>query len=224
MEGDQSTCWTVIRGAAAGSAAERSEFARRYEGIVTAYFAARWRGTALVSDVDDAVQEVFVDCFKADGALDRADSARGFRPFLHGVARNIALRFETRRARRKERPAGSAMPELTSPDEEQLSRLFDRTWAQAVMRQAAQVQADAARLAGPEAVRRVELLELRFQDGLPIREIAARWSADADHLHREYAKARKEFRRALAEAVAFHLPGSPDEVERECARLLEVLR
>ena len=36
------TCWTVIRGAAAGRAEDCAEFAQRYEGVIRAYLAARW--------------------------------------------------------------------------------------------------------------------------------------------------------------------------------------
>jgi hypothetical protein len=68
MPTSQSTCWTVIRAAAAGSADDREELARRYLGVVRTYLAARWRGSALRPDLDDAVQEVFVACFKEGGA------------------------------------------------------------------------------------------------------------------------------------------------------------
>jgi hypothetical protein len=71
------------------------------------------------------------------------------------------------------------------------------------------------------AVRRVELLRLRFHDGLPIREIARLWGCDADAVHREYARARQEFRAALSDVVAYHHPeSSSGEIERECASLL----
>ena len=71
---------------------------------------------------------------------------------------------------------------------------------------------------------RVELLRLRFHEGLPIREIARRWGTAAEVLHHEYARARQEFEAALREVVAFHHPGSPEEVEQECSNLLARLR
>jgi hypothetical protein len=75
-----------------------------------------------------------------------------------------------------------------------------------------------------EAARgRVELLRLRFQDSLPIREIAQRWSMDAAALHYEYARARQEFKAALMEVAAFHHPGAAD-IEQACADLLLSLR
>src|SRR5437870_13493007 len=99
----ESTCWTLTRGAAAGDAADRDAFGRRYAPVVRAYLAARWRHTPLRQHLDDAVQDVFLACFRAGGALDRADADRGdFRPFLYGVARNVALRYEASHARRRE--------------------------------------------------------------------------------------------------------------------------
>src|SRR5581483_3201874 len=142
------------------------------------------------------------------GALDRADAGRvGFRPFLAGVIRNVARQYETRRARSREQPPPTEL-ELAARDDA-LSRVFDRAWAAEIMRQAAERQAERATAAGPAAVRRVELLRLRFYDGLPIREIAARWQADPAKVHHEYAQAREEFRAALRGVVAFHGPGAP---------------
>jgi len=99
MSNSESTCWTVIQAAAAGNAEERGRFARHYERAIRAYLGARWRGSRLLPQVDDAVQEVFVECFKCGGVLDRADQKRsgGFRPFLYGVVRNVARRLEAGR-------------------------------------------------------------------------------------------------------------------------------
>jgi RNA polymerase sigma-70 factor (ECF subfamily) len=219
MASSESTCWTVIRAAAAGSPAEREELARRYLGVVRGYLAARWRGSALLENLDDATQEVFVECFRQGGVLDAVDAGRvpGFRPFLYGVVRNVARRFESRPGR----PAGS-LPEVAA-DEASQSQLFERTWAQAIMAEAAQHHRRQAGERGPEAVQRVELLRLRFEENLPIRTIAERWGVEAAGLHHAYALARKEFRAALLEVVAFHHPGNPAEVEEEAAGLLKSL-
>jgi RNA polymerase sigma-70 factor (ECF subfamily) len=215
----ESTCWTVIRAAAAGSPADREQLAHRYLGVVRAYLAARWRGSPLRTDLDDAVQEVFVECFRQGGALEAAGAGRvpGFRAFLYGVVRNVARRFESRPVR-----ATAPLPDIRA-NEESLSRLFERTWAQAIMTEAAQLQKRRAGERGPEAVRRVELLRLRFEEGLPIRAIAERWGVAAAELHHAYAKARQEFRAALLEVVAFHHPGSPADVEQEAVSLLAAL-
>jgi RNA polymerase sigma-70 factor (ECF subfamily) len=211
MPTPESTCWTVIRAAAAGSPTDRDELARRYLGVVRAYLAARWRGSALRRDVDDAVQEVFDECFRQGGALEAAGAGRvpGFRAFLYGVVRNVARRFESRPVR-----AAGPLPDLAT-DEESLSRLFERTWARTLMAEAAQLQRQRANERGPEAVRRVELLRLRFEDNLPIRTIAERWGVPAAGLHHAYAVVRQEFKATLLEVVAFHHPGSPAEVEQE---------
>jgi RNA polymerase sigma-70 factor (ECF subfamily) len=219
MSTPESTCWTVIRAAAAGSPADRDELARRYLGIVRAYLTARWRGSALQPELDDAVQEVFVECFRQGGALEAAGAGRvpSFRAFLYGVVRNVARRFESRPVR-----AVVALPDIAG-NEESLSRLFDRSWAQAIMVEAAQVQKRRATERGPEAVQRVELLRLRFEDNLPIRTIAERWQVPAAELHHAYALARQEFKAALLEVVAFHHPGSAAELEQEAAGLLKAL-
>jgi RNA polymerase sigma-70 factor (ECF subfamily) len=219
MPTSESTCWTVIRAAAAGSPSDREELARRYLGVVRAYLAARWRGSALLPECDDAVQEIFVECFRQGGALEAAGDGRvpSFRAFLYGVARNVARRFESQ----PRRPAGP-LPKIAA-NEAGLSRLFERTWAQGIMTEAARLQRRRASERGPEAVRRVELLRLRFEEGLPIRTIAKRWGVPSAGLHHAYALARQEFKAALLEVVAFHHPGSPAEVEQEAASLLAAL-
>jgi len=68
------------------------------------------------------------------------------------------------------------------------------------------------------------LLELRFGDGLPIREIAARWETDAAALHREYAKARREFEDALRDVIRDEEGGGPESVQKECERLTSIFR
>ena len=219
MPNSESTCWTVIRVAAAGSPAGREELASRYLGVVRAYLAARWRSSALLAECDDAVQEVFVECFRQGGAVEAAGSGRvtNFRAFLYGVIRNVARRFESRPVR-----APGPLPEIAT-DEASQSRLFDRTWARAIMAEAAQLQQKRAAESGDEAVQRVELLRARFEENLPIRTIAERWSVDPAWLHHAYALARQEFRAALLEVVAFHQPGSPVDLEQEVASLLKAL-
>jgi len=144
-----------------------------------------------------------------------------FRAFLYGVARNVARRYEAGRGRPREQQAPAAgLPEPATPPDDRLSQVFDRAWAREVMREAAERMRDRARASGPEAQQRVELLRLRFHEGLPIRRIARLWETEAERLHHEYARARREFRAALVEVVAEHQPGGPEAVERECEALL----
>ena len=211
------THWTVILGAASGDRTHGEEFARRYKPAVEAYFGARWRKSPLRQEIDDATQEVFVDLLRDGGALQRVDPKRrgGFRAYLYGIARIVALRIEQRAGRRKDRQASS----IDVPtDDDALEQVFDRAWASALMTQAAKLQMQ--RATTTSAKRRFELLRLRFEDGLPIREIAARWDVDAKVLHHEYPKARGEFRRALLDCVSMQLDGTPGEVLREAERLI----
>jgi hypothetical protein len=56
MHSSGSTCCTVIRAAVAGSSSDREELARRYLGVVRAYLAARWRGSAWRDDLLSATR------------------------------------------------------------------------------------------------------------------------------------------------------------------------
>ena len=215
MTSPDATCWTMIRAAAGGDRAARERFGRAYLPVVRAYLAARWRQAA--GDVDDAVQDVFVECFRGGGALEKVEAGRpgGFRAFLLGVARNVARRFEDRRR------ADGSLPDGVAADETGPAEAFDRAWARALLQQAARLQGERASGAGEAARRRVELLRLRFQDGRPIRDIARQWGIEPAKLHHEYAVAREEFRTALREVVAFHHPGAPAaDVERICLDLV----
>ncbi len=220
-----STCWNTIREAALGNVKEREAFARSYLSVARTYLAARWQKTAYLGELDDAVQQVFLECFRQGGALERADPMHrgGFRPFFFSVILHVALRFERRKARSFARRAQhlSELDECQA-QEAALSGVFDRAWAKALMREAAGLQAKEARRKGEAAVKRVELLRLRFEDGLPIREIAKQWKIEPAYLHHALAKARREFKEALLEVVRFHQPDSEDP-EGECTRLLELL-
>jgi len=216
-DSDSSTHWTIILGAAEGRPLDSAEFARRYEAIIRSYLGARWRAGAMRGLIDDAVQDVFVECLKQDGALTKVDRERpgGFRAFLYGVTRNVARRQEEKR--RDVQPIGEVDP---ASDEEPASRAFDRAWAQALLRQAAELQAQRARAKGDDAARRVELLRLRFSEGRPMREIAEAWQIDARKLEYQYAKARDEFEAALLEVVRLHNPSGA--ARDEAAHLLEL--
>jgi RNA polymerase sigma-70 factor (ECF subfamily) len=215
------TCWTLIRAAAAGDGPARDRFARLYEPIARTYFAARWRRSPNQLAIDDAVQDAFVECFKPAGVLGRVSESQPdeFREYFHGVLRNIARRHEE-----KQRPAGP-LPDDHAADDTSLSRSFDRAWAQSLLQEAARVQANTAAIADERAVKRVELLRLRFQEGLPIREIAAKWNEDAAKLHHEFATARDEFRASLKRVMAFHLPNASDrQLEAACKEILGLLK
>ena len=224
---EESTCWTMIDEAARGNPARREEFAVRYLTPVRSYLLARWKSTHYLSHLDDAVQEVFVECFRSRGVIEKADVNRpgGFRAYLFGLVRNVARVMERRQDKRRDVP-GDQDPNDSQwvCEKPSLSVVFDRAWAQTIMQQAAQRQKEKAKQLGEAALRRVELLRLRFQDGCPIRVIAQRWQMNPETLHREYARARQEFKQALLEVIAFHSSGSVEDPERECQELLSLLQ
>jgi len=92
-----------------------------------------------------------------------------------------------------------------------------------IIEQAGKRQLELAKEQGPGAERRYEILRFRFEGGLTIRDIANRLGLEPACTHKEYARAREEFRAALLEVVALHSPGLPGEVERESVRLLGLL-
>ncbi|MEZ5965630.1 MAG: sigma-70 family RNA polymerase sigma factor [Planctomycetota bacterium] len=220
------TCWTVVHAAAAGEPRAARVFAETYLGIVRAFLVRRWRGLGVLSLVDDAVQEVFLDLFRSGGALSRLDAARTptFRAFLFGVARNVALRYEERAAQSRVRRAQTpSVLEVLPADQQTMSRQFDLAWAQRMVARAAERQRAWAEASGPDAVRRVDILRLRFAEGMPIRAIAEQLQQPAERVHREYARAREEFKKALRAEVALHCRGTAADVERECQEIVAVL-
>ena len=168
---------------------------------------------------------MFVQCFRPAGALEGIDPERpgGFRAYLFGVVRNVARGVEREWRARRARGEGAAPdPDAVEARDAPLEDVFDRAWASAILRLAADRQARAAQ-GDEEAVRRIELLRLRFREDLPIREIAKRWQEEPDRLHRAYRTARGEFLDALIEVVGELHGGSAAEVEAECVRLLDHL-
>lgn len=221
------TNWSLIEAAAQADPDARDVFARRYIGPIRTYLSARWRNSSYIRYLDDAVQEVFLDCFRTGGPLERFDgiNSSGFRAYLYGIVRITARKVESRVCAQKRISQGSnpALEEI-QVDESSLSTIYNRSWALCMIQQATQRQLDKATTRGGTALRRVELLQLRFKEGLPIREIASRWNVDSRTLHHEYARARAEFKANLLEVIAFHHPGAPAEVERECKELADLLR
>ena len=218
------TCWSLIQAAAAGDSAARAEFAEIYGPIIDTYLTARWRlAPQRLREAEDARQEVILECLKAGGALERVAPNRSFRKFLRGVVRNVAARFEQRAGckQHEELPSESR---LGSPDShEQADRAFDREWARLLVKQAALWMASRAVDLGAPAQRRVELLRLRFQEGIPIREIARRWNRSPERLHKDYAKARMDFENALRRVVMLEHLGEPTDLDAECAELIRLL-
>jgi len=218
------TCWSLVSRASAGDREARSRFGRVYLQLVRSFLLARWRRSPLLGETDDAIQETFVECFRPDGALVRADQSRGdFRGYLFGIVRNVALRCEERWQKRASQNATTPMLGEIEGREDHLSKVFDRQWALTLMREAGDLMRARAAMAGPAAQRLVDLLQLRIGNNLPIRTIAAQWQTDADALHRAYAKAREEFHACLRQVVAHHMVRTEAELDDECKRLFALL-
>lgn len=226
MESDPNeTCWTVLRAAAEGDRTARSVFANTYATLIKSYLRHRWARSALISDVDDAAQEAFVEAFKPNGAIERADPARGdFRGLLYGVVRNVARRFEERAAKSVARDAQETvyLDELPH-DALALSKMFDRSWAQSLLREAVSSHKEAS---GSDDVagRRFRVLSMKHDDGLAIREIAAKLGeSDVAVIHNDYRQARRAFAAHLRQVVAKHTGARDSEIDAECERLFDLL-
>lgn len=178
----------------------------------------------LMTEVDDASQEVFVECLKPGGVLERADATRGdFRGLLFGVVRNVARRFEERAVERgRTRPEDSVWLQQVASDDAGPATVFDQAWARSLVSQARSLHRRRALAEGEAGRRRIELLERRFGSDEAIRDIAARWGVPAQDVHNAYRKARSEFYRCLREVVASHAPAH-DDLDAECRRLLGIL-
>lgn len=217
--------WSVVARAAAGDPAARSKFAATCLPVIRSFLELRWRSTPIANEVEDAVQEVFVECLRSQGVLARADPSRGdLGGLLYGVACNVAKRFEDSANQRHGRNDGgvSVFAELPAR-EASLSVHFDRAWALAMVREAGELMRARAEQGSPEERQRVELLKMRFTGGLPIREIAAQWNVEAEVVHRAYRKAREEFRTCLREVLGELSLRTGEVRDDELARILELL-
>jgi len=221
-----STAWTMIVAAGAGEESARERFARTYGAVIRMYLAARWQLPTTHEAVDDGTQEVFVQCFKPAGALQGVDPAgpARFRSYLYAVVRHVADRIERTNAVRRtpQEPSGAGLDDLAR-NEATLSRVFDRAWVGMVTRGAWLLMVQ--HLDGTATGRdRVQILDLRFKDGLTPAEIAQRLGLETDYVYQQLRNSKRDFRTALLEVVGSYHPGaSKDEVEARCLDLVGLL-
>lgn len=222
---EESTSWELVFRARDGNPAQRAAFVARYGPLVHRWLTRRWNGSRLEAYVDDAVQDVFFECFRDSGALERvAEGTRGtLRRYLLGVVRNVAARHE--RALALGAPnMPSSFDQLPAPLSSAVEPL-DREYANELLREAAAELARRGARLGEAALRRIEMLRLRFHEGLPLREIAPRLGVTSDYVHHQFAKARAEFRDALVAALRARHPGlGAAELERRIESLVQLLR
>jgi RNA polymerase sigma-70 factor (ECF subfamily) len=225
MESFDSTCWTVVRGAAAGLAEARETFSRAYGSVISSYLAARWKLSVHHEEVADATQEVFLQCFKPGGALEKTESDRpgGFRAFLYGVARNVALMTERSRSRRRDRAIGELNLDGLEQSEATLSHAFDRAWAEMIARQARELMAQRAAQRGNTDLA-YRCLELRYLHGKAPRDMAPMIDRTVEQVYELLRTARRQYQAALMEVMAHHHPGSTAAaLEHKCRELTSLL-
>jgi DNA-directed RNA polymerase specialized sigma24 family protein len=216
-----STSWSSIQGAARGSSLDRDRFVSRYGPLMRAYLDSRWHGGPLEGSLEDAVQDVFVECLRHDGVLARAQAAS-----LGSIRAFLLVSYATwpgARSARFQTPRGDGEVALDPIDgSPAASGAFDRAWARAVVAEALELQRREAAARGERALRRIELLRLRFEEGLPIRDVAARWGDPVPLVQREYRAARRDYREALVAVQRLHLGeggGRIEEAEHELREL-----
>jgi RNA polymerase sigma-70 factor (ECF subfamily) len=226
MAQNDSTSWSIILGAAARRPADQERFARLYTPMIKAYLAARWRVPVEHEDVGDASQEVLLQCFRQHGALDSVEPGHesGFRAFLYGVTRNVAAMTERKWARTRESQASHSAVFERVDDDLSLSHVFDRAWAEVIVREARALLQRRALMRGGTAVLRARALELRYQGALPPREIAPRLGLEVKQVYRLLEDGQVDFQEALLDVMALQVPSaSRTELESKCSELLMLL-
>ena len=222
----ESTSWTLVRAAGHGDAVSRDAFVRLYGPAVRAGLAGLWRLAPSSEAIDDAFQEVFVECLREGGVLDRVADRRprSFRAFLFGVVKNIARRHDRTRGRQRAGELSStefrAVPEAGCSDP---ALAFDRAWARQMVAEALRRVA-VAEQGERRPISSRQLLDMRFGSDMPVRDIARAYDLDPQIVHRQYELARRRFRAALRDVVAEHEPACDGDVDAECRRIMEALR
>ena len=214
------TPWTLILEAAAGDASRRGEFSDRYRPLISRILAARWKLAPQHHDVADATQEVFLNLLVPGGALETVDRDYGgsFRAYLFGVVRRVAARIE-----RERRMASEVDADLIDDASPSFDEVLDQAWALHVVSEALKVVERRAQRT--DAPLRLRVLELRYKESTPPREIAERLGLEPKRVYLLLKRARIEFRTALIEVVASYNPKSTeDEVLDQCTELINLLR
>ena len=131
---------------------------------------------------------------------------------------------EHERRRRRDGQRGGPELEDIETSEAALSQAYDKVWAELVTREAWVLMA--RRKAGHRrgGLHR-EVLTLRFAEGLPPREIAAKLGvADVKEVYRIVETGRQQFKTAMITVLAgYHPDANQSQLEEKSAELLELL-
>ncbi|MCA8957644.1 MAG: sigma-70 family RNA polymerase sigma factor [Planctomycetes bacterium] len=219
--------WRMIAAAAAGDPEARAAFVEAFQPTIRAALERDLKGHLGQPDViDDLVQEVFVECFKQGGALQRADPTRDFKSFLLGIVANIRRRAWEVHTRRRLEQEGEPH-EL--PDDSGVSVTLDRRYAKELFRAALEHVKQRAVSARGRSFNAHDLLIRRYRDDEAPRAIAASIRSDggectAKQVSDAAGKAKDEFRDALeTELRARHPDCSAEEISRMGAELLTLI-
>jgi len=204
---DQGSCTADMASLSAAVAGDRQAgdaFARRWRDPMRTWLWFRWRHSPLRSLVDDAVQEVFIECLRPGGALDHLDTAQaahGLRAYLRGVVGNVAHRIERREARSFNRQRRLAIG-VERPARPDAGEVLD-------LAQTHDQIAHALDLVDGEDDPRAEhplrdFLRLHFEEGLPVRAIAKRWHDSPEHVHEIRRRACRRLRNCLLRVLHHH--------------------
>ncbi|MFM1872624.1 MAG: hypothetical protein RL398_2046 [Planctomycetota bacterium] len=223
----ESTSWEIVHDAAVGRPAAQDAFVRRYEPLVRRYFAGRWRLDRDHERVANAAQDVLLRCLSPGGPLTRLDPTRpsGFRAFLYGIVLNAAREHERAERRHRGTPLDEERTAAEVPaDGPTASVLFDRYWAEGLVRRAWELVADRLR-SKRDGELRLAVLRLRYVEDLAPEVIRSQLSLPSVRdVHRLAATGRYQFRLALLGTVAAEYPElDPAQVEAKCLQLLDLL-
>lgn len=213
------TSWNLVGLAGTDTDLARREFALRYEKFVRRVLAKRWLGTMFRHDFDDAVQDVFIECFKPGGVIEKADPSRGgsFRSLLYQVAFHVAARFERSRRqqliREQEGELLSDFPDTDLSGYEAVTREEVTDLVREALRRMVQHH-------DPDVRSRGQLLERHTCDNERINVMADGDPELAKRLHREHSKAKLEWKQFLVEVAQSEYRVPEDEAHAIVADLL----
>jgi RNA polymerase sigma factor (sigma-70 family) len=208
----QSTMWTVIAQAKQGSREALEQLLARYRPPILRYLVQRG---VPEHDAEDVVQEVFLEICE-DGFLEKADRSRGrFRSLLLAVTHHV-LTSDIRRKTAQKRGGGlrrAALEEVRVDGGEQ--EKFDREWARHMIGLALErMKNERGKARGPYA----EALELRYFEGLGVREIADRLESSPRAVENTLYNARIRLRKHLLD-IAREYASTAEELEEDFALL-----
>ena len=208
------TSWVLVGLAGTDEDLAQREFALRYEKFVRRILAKRWLGTVFRTYFDDAIQEVFVECFKPNGVIEKANAQNGnsFRTYLFQVASHVAARFE--RTHQRQQSIASTNDDHLDDLSSQAMSAYDLVTREEVADLVREALHRMTHHYNPEVRKRGQLLDRHTCQGEKIIAIADGNPDLAEQLHRDHTKAKREWKSFLVEVVQseYRVPGNEAQV------------